>query len=80
MLKNETMKNFTNFKKVVIGLLFISTTSLANYSFAACNVNDVPLGSGNVSSGTSIVKVVENQNANGSGGQDGDFSLSLIHI
>ena len=55
----------------------MATTSLANYSFAACNVNDVPLGSGNVSSGTSIVKVVENQNANGTGGQDGDFSYSF---
>ena len=55
------------YRILLVGLLF----TFSSYSFAACNEQDVPLGSGIVSTGTSISRLVENQFSSAVG--DGQF-------
>ena len=55
------------------GLLLI-TLFASQDIYAACTEQNVPLGSGTVSTGTQISKSVTNQNANGSGDGDGTFT------
>ena len=66
------------FEKYRVQLCSLIVFSFVSFnSFAACTETDIPLGSGIISTGTQISKTVENQEANGRGGNDGNFTYSF---
>ena len=50
--------------RIFLPILLISLLIVSSTAHAACTEEDVPLGSGVVSTGTSIDKSIVNQNAN----------------
>lgn len=71
---NVSIKN--SLKHFVLLYLLLGTLLASPKVLAACNEDDVPLGSGNISTGTQIAKTVVNEYANPSTGGDGDVTFT----
>ena len=59
-----------------IGVM-ITLFMVSSKGFSACTEQDIPLGSGNISTGTSLSNTIEDQEANRTGSGDGTFTYSF---